>query len=291
MPQKSINSKQIFELPFLPHQPADILTGGTFKIIKISDQNDQNHPTMREAVDFITSENFSCNFLKAGRAFVINVICRGPLLPLNANQLTQLNCFKDRSMIFHFESNDGNCCIYYKDKSTLKCLTNITEVSIAEFQRSPFSFELLLRALHSNHCGKFNGKLLQTQLDVAPVEEQWRLIYLAVLSNNLLCIRFLMIFENFLASIDNFSINLIQNAVQNCDYDGMLALFDLNFDTQREVKPRVDKKLLNVKDENGFNLLMIAVDSGNIETTRFLLNLNYFDVNETVDEVSFFESF
>ncbi|KAG5667846.1 hypothetical protein PVAND_015815 [Polypedilum vanderplanki] len=284
MPQRSINSKYIIELPYSSDQSANILAGTAYKLVRISSNDDHSHPTMREAIDLITSETFSTNFLKANRAFVINIQCRGSLLPLNAAQVTQLQCYKDRSMIFFFESKESGFCCLYKDKNILKFITNVSKIFIEEFRESEFSFELMLRALRSNYCGKFNGKLLETQLSVAPLDDEWRLIYLAVLSNNLLCIRFLQLFENFLASIDNFSINLLQSAVQSCDYDSLLALFDLNFESQKEMKLKINKKLLNIKDENGFNLLMIAVDSKNVDATRFLLNLEYFDVNEGVDE-------
>ena len=276
---KPINSIFIYNITYSQTESALCLIGSTSKAVTISGPDNLNHPSIREAIDLISSEKFSQNFLKSGRAFVINVQCRGSLLPLDPQQLAVLvNSYKDRPIIFYFESKESGICVYYKDNSVIKCATNISTISIDEFYNSEFSFELLLRAMRSKFGGNFSEKFADLQLNVMPLVDEWRLIDLAVLGNNQLCIRFLQLFENSLENVDNFSIRLLQNAARMCNFDSMLAIFDLNFE-QKDFGLKINRELLNVKDSSAFNLLMISVECGNVSATIFWLNLNFFDVN------------
>ncbi|XP_070505091.1 uncharacterized protein [Chironomus tepperi] len=276
---KSINRNFIYTITYSQSESVSCLIGSTYKAVTISGPDNLSHPSIREAIDLISSEKFSQNFLKAGRAFVINVQCRGSMLPLDPQQLAVLvNSYKDRPMIFYFESQESGFCVYYKDNSAIKCATNISTISIDEFYNSEFSFELLLRAMRSKFGGNFSETFADLQLNVMPLVDEWRLIDLAVLGNNQLCIRFLQLFENSLESVDNFSIRLLQNAARMCNFESMLAIFDVNFE-QKDFGLKINRDLLNVKDSSAFNLLMISVECGNVSATIFWLNLNFFDVN------------
>ncbi|KAL7011023.1 hypothetical protein ACKWTF_014060 [Chironomus riparius] len=280
---KPINPNFIYTITYSQSESALCLIGSTYKTVTISGPDNHSHPTIREAIDLISNEKFSQNFLKAGRAFVVNVQCRGSLLPLDPQQLAVLvNNYKDRPMIFYFESHESGCCVYYKDNSVIKCATNISTIFIDEFYNSEFSFELLLRAMRSKFGGNFSEKFSDLQLNVMPLVDEWRLIDLAVLGNNQLCIRFLQLFENSLDNVDNFSIRLLQNAARMCNFDSMLAIFDLNFE-QKDFGLKINRDLLNVKDSSAFNLLMISVECGNVSATIFWLNLNFFDVNYEIN--------
>lgn len=257
-PLKSINPKFILELNYSPNESCECLIGSTYKVLCIKSTHPDSHPTIREAITLITSDRFSSNFLKAGRAFVINVRCRGGPLPLNPNQLRQLSCYRDRPMVIFIESIDcGSYCVYYREQNSFKYISNVQTITVSEFCNLKFSFKLLLSALLSKLCGKFTGSLLQTELDVSPPMDELRLIYLAVLSNNHLCIRFLMLFENFIEFIDNYSMTLVQHAARSCDFDAFLAVFDLSFD-QKEFNLGARREILNVKDASGFRFVFMV---------------------------------
>lgn len=238
---KPLNSKFLQTLNFHQHNNGRTLAGSlTTKVVRIQGPNDLHHPSMREAVDLITSDEFSKNFLRAGKAFVINLVVNGSLIPLDVQQLTSLSCYRDRPMIFHFENVKGDFCIYHKDKKSrsFKYLSKISEISIDDFFNSEFTFELLLRALKSKFCGDFNGKFLETSVNAETLIDDFRLIDLAVMGNDVLCVRFLQLFENCLENLDVQSLRILQHAARSCDVDGFLGIFDLNFDC-KEVKNKV----------------------------------------------------
>lgn len=241
----SINPKFIHTINFHTHNNGKSIIGSLqSKIIKIQGQNDHQHPSMREAISLISSIEFSKNFLNAGKTFVINVIVNGSLIPLDVQQLTSLQCYKERPMIFYFENLKGDFCIYYKDKNsrTLKYLSKITEISIENFFDSEFNFELLLRVLKSKICGNFTGKFIETLISSVPLIEDYRLIDLAVMGNDVLCVRFLQLFDNCLESLGVQSLRLLQHAARSCDGEGFLGIFDLNFDS-KEIKTKVSENL------------------------------------------------
>lgn len=245
---KSINPKYLQTINFYHHNNAQSISGSlTTKIIRIQGPNDLHHPSMREAVNLITTDEFSRNFLKAGKAFVINLVVNGSIVPLDVQQITKLNCFKDRPMIFHFENVKGDFCIYFKDKKSrnFKYLSKISEISIENFFNSEFTFELLLRALKSKFCGNFTGKFYDTSINCESLIDDYRLIDLAVMGNDVLCVRFLQLFENCMENLDVQSLRILQHAARSCDVDGFLGVFDLNFNC-KEIKKKV-KKSINFK--------------------------------------------
>lgn len=182
-----------------------------------------------------------------------------------------------KPMIVSFESlmNIKSNAMIYKDfnKNSFK------KVDQAEgFKDDEIDFETLLEAFRSGAAGHYNGKLLSTSLDISNVTGM-NLVEQAVGSNNILCMKFLRLFDSGKDLIETKTI--LEIAAKSCDYQGFLALLDLPFDCEMyDFMRAIDSlEVLHPHHPESINLLMIASESGNAEAVNFLLKCSY-DVNQ-----------
>lgn len=168
-------------------------------------------------------------------------------------------------------------------KKILQCDKLATE-SFEDGLNVSFDLEILLKALQLKNDGSFNGKLLETLVNFQQSFGDVRLIEHAAFNNNILCLRFLRLFEFDLRTKSDENKKILKIAARSCDFQGFLALLDLPFDCNMATFLQAIESLeaLHAENTKHFNLLMIASESGNSEAVNFLVKCSH-DINQQHD--------
>lgn len=263
-------------------------TENNTKILRITDCTSTN-----DAVKLLLSKAFQDSFDHDGFTFVVVVEVDGDLGDLSLLDV----CYDvQKPMIISFESttNDSKNSIWIKEANE-KNFKPIILQNGDSFNRNAeedvnnilFSLEILLQMLYNDIGGKFNGKLLETSINMQQkTSAGMRFIDRAVYSNNILCIKFLRLFQDAfdLGEVVNESRNLLKIASRSCDLQGFLALLDLPFNCDMRVfmQSLESLEILHPQNPDHLNLLMIASESGNVEAVNFLRKCSY-DINQQKD--------
>jgi hypothetical protein len=267
-----IDSTTIKTIKFSSLLPTDESSIKSFGIIKIT-----NCPTLDDALNFVTSEDFYNYFHRAKCAFVIVAELEGgESRQLESDELEELqNCFKDKKiLVLSFESAKSSE-IYFKQlhESDLKAVRD------AQKDES-FNFASLLHRLNSQNFGKFNGKLLETSVDTQTFYDGKRLIDFAVESNKILSIRFLQLFNFDLRLRNENGDRPLEIAAKHSTMDAFIALLKFKFEFWNDELCKCDYNLLHLRDKRGFTLLMGAAEKGNSGVVSLLVK---FGVDKNVE--------
>lgn len=262
--------------------------GSYFKIINITDCKSSD-----DAFMLLVNQEFRESFQRDKNCFVIVMEIDDNLKALKEPELFEGAFDTSKPIIISFEST-LSCqfnVIYYKEaneKSFNKILRDDQEFWLQEMMEDgfnvSFNLELLLRALQSGSGGSFNGKFLETTLDIKQTAGKIFFINRAAYNNNIMCLKFLRLFEFNLSEPTNENKKLLETAARSCDYQGFLALLDLPFDCDITEFLLVIESLevLYQNNSEGYNLLMVASESGNAEAVNLLTKCTY-DVNQKKD--------
>jgi hypothetical protein len=193
--------------------------------------------TSDDGINFITSRQFLDSFFSFPYLFVIILRCSVVSDNILTRSWDRLNFAfgaaqevptRDnpaRPLIISIESTSTSCRNYilYKNASEIY-FRNVNWMS-----NSDQFFENLMYNLKTNLWGSFNDELLNTLINDHQSFTKLRIIDQALLSNNLLSIRFLQLFDPNLRTCNDNNIKPLEYAAQNCNVHGFLAIFGLAF--------------------------------------------------------------
>lgn len=142
---------------------------------------------------------------------------------------------------------------------------NLTQLNLEEFMEkieSPneCTMSTIISGLKSNIFGQFSGSLLDVKLTVTDLTYQ---IVSIITKHNILCLRFLQLFE----VMKNSDMNHLPDALDS-DVGCLLALLDASFNFDSDDKKIVSDRMQEIRtvvDNRGYNLLMVAVETTLIE--------------------------
>ncbi|KAG5679896.1 hypothetical protein PVAND_009432 [Polypedilum vanderplanki] len=191
-----------------------------------------------------------------------------------ANYLQYLNLMQfNPPLILSFEciSDKSSSIFYYQNKKYHKAIiNNITEENFLQTIKNEFNFNILLSAIKSKVIGSFYGSFDQMKINIEDFYNQKRLIDYALEQKDEISIKFLQIFDNFDVFKENLKLQtILEIAAEKCE--------------EREFKMIIkdEKSLLDFRNRNGRNLLMIAAKYGNDCGIKYLLKLN-FNIDEKI---------
>jgi hypothetical protein len=258
-----IDSSTIKTIKFSPLFTTDDTSSKSFGVIKIT-----NCPSLDDALDFITAEEFYTYFHRAKCAFVIvaELAC-DESRPLETDELEELQkCFKDKKILVLSFEGAKSSEIYFKQLHEI----DLKAVRDAQ-QDESFNFASLLGRLNSQNFGKFSGKLLDTLVDTQTCYDGKRLIDYAVESNKILSIRFLQLFNFDLRVRNENRERPLEIAAKHSTMDAFIALLKFKFEYWNDELCKCDYNLLHLRDQRGFTLLMIAAEMGNSGVVSLLV--------------------
>lgn len=247
--------------------------------------------TLDDALEVLANEEFSATFKINKMCFVIVFEIAESFE--NFREFEALYKIYDtaKPVIISFESqrDSKSNTILIKEanersfKKILQCDKPVTE-SFEDGLDVSFDLGTLLNALQLKNDGSFNGKLLETLVNFQHSFGDMRLIEHAAFNNNILCLRFLRLFEFDLRTKSAENRNLLDIAARSCDFQGFLALLDLPFDCDmaKFLQAIESLEVLHAESTKHFNLLMIASESGNSEAVNFLVKCSN-DINQQRD--------
>lgn len=238
------------------------------------------------AVELLKGKDFCEHFKRDKTCFVVVIEIDESLCSLEALDVLDEICDAQKPMIVSFESKDDSedNVIYWKEINE-NCLVKMSaRESCSELLEDDglnvtFNLEFLLRALRSGTGGHFNGKFLETTVNIQQRFSEMRFIDRAAFTNNVTCLKFLRLFDFNLAEATTENLKLMEIAAKSCDFQGFLALLDLPFDCEISKFVHAIESLDYLHNSQNFNLLMTASESGNAEAVNLLLKCSY-DINE-----------
>jgi hypothetical protein len=260
IPSSSIETTSISDLPsFLASSSIE----SSFKLLNIT------NCAQSDVESLLSDKNFREFFEAHKTLFVLVIQLEGEIE--NEWDFTQESFVTQKPLIVSIEARESSS-VFYKEsfESNLK---KICWWRDDEF----FDFERLIGKLFDGIGGSFNGKLLKTAVDFDRKFEGLRFIDQAVHNNNILCIKFLRLFD-FAFEDSQENEKLLEISALSCDSLGYAALLDVPYDSDFSVFMKLLSKI-NFKNQN---LLLIASESGNVEGVNFLLKCSY-DVNQQRD--------
>lgn len=254
------------------------IRSSTQRVLMIANQ----FSTMDEAMSILMNQSFYENFNKAQYFFVIILEVNDLLEDIETSQLE--NFSYEKPLIISFESGQQSL-IYYKEANDCEFVKfeeneKLSEVDFLQEIRENFDLKLLLKALKSKLCGAFNGTLSGISVNPVKCFNSWRLIDHAAHHNNILCLRFLNLFNFNLKMRNEDQKRVLEIAAQYCDSHGFAALLELPIDSNFDdfyMTPE-DFHLLKKRSINDYSLLMIASKTGNNKIFDHLLVREH-DVN------------
>lgn len=248
----------------------------SYKIVKVT-----NCATAKTAVSVLLSGGFQNKFATDKFLFVIVFDIDDDLRTFDTNELLGASFDFQKPAIISLESkyDDGH-------HNLLFCKED-GEKSFKEIKWSPetpdnsFDIGVLLTTLASNVGGSFNGIFLETTIDFSAELNDMRFIDRAAFNNNVLCLRFLRLFNYNLSTVCNENKKILEFATKSCDVNGFQALLDTPFDadTKTFLQAIESLEVFQPQGAMNINLLKTASESGNIEAVSFLLKCSY-DVNQ-----------
>ncbi|GJQ79873.1 hypothetical protein Trydic_g18321 [Trypoxylus dichotomus] len=248
----------------------------SFRILKIIAR------TVDSALTFMRRKTFYDTYNQATHLFFIVIDVTEGTLELAAEYLTtQLIIFDevkphiiqweaaqlDERLIFYRQSN--NSCFRLLNVCNKKSLTEEEFIS-----QQNFNFSLILEALQNDLGGSFDGNLLNVTLDVKREFDSWRLIDYAAKSNDSVLVRFLMLFPWNITERNKDGRTVLEIAVEYSAPQIISAVLDLPI--LATSKPK--KILSDHKEKIDDNILMIALEKGEADTLKFLIECGV-DVN------------
>lgn len=280
---KRIKEESIFKIDFknremLLQEASKTIDDPRKKVLKIT-----NCTTANQAAQFMTETSFCKIFNDAPFLFIIIVHVE----TINVGDSDLLRYGLDSSfhkpMIIQITSPECSL-LYFKESfgGKFKRLliddpTKLSDIECDIIEREHFSFEglaMLLRK-NSNIYGKFNHDLERTEVNVDQSIGGARLIDYAVEFDNILCLKFLQLFNFDLSVLNDNNTRTLEIAAERGTLAGIKILLDIPIDsaiTLESLSPSQEQsELLNLSDQSGNSLLMIASASGQVEIIRFLI--------------------
>jgi ankyrin repeat protein len=258
-----------FELSKISQRKLKVATeNSNFKILKIT-----NLKRLKE-------KKFKSIFVSSSHLFVIIIETNETFLQFSQPQTFILSSIfnKERPVILQINSTANQIFkIFLKSQQKAEfieiksneVIDNGAFVSLLA-NKLTCNLQTLLRGLKSSIFGSFNGDILHAKLKI---DANLELIAKVIAKNDSLCLRFLKLFDRNFIEAAGFE------CLENDGCEGLLALLDFPLMKNDEIKlNQKNKKLLNVEDENGENLLMAAIERENFEAFKILIKCGI-DVN------------
>lgn len=193
-----------------------------------------NYETTDRGLAYVQSSYFQRSFFTYPRAFIIiingnrevnledlegiNRTFGRPIIP-NSENLS-------RPIIICNELVDQSCTIFYRKEEE----ESFQAIDWNDSQE--FCFKQLMHRIRSGLYGNFNGNFLETRVNVSESLNFTRLIDQAFDKNDLLCIRFLQLFDPALNGVNQEGFKPFEYATRSGDIHGFLAAFGVSFELQ-----------------------------------------------------------
>lgn len=281
--EKFVRQESLTSLPLLKQLFKE---GSQFKILKII-----NCLTAINAVKFFLDKNFRAAFENDKVCFVVIFEIDEESNNFDDFDFAEESFEASKPIIISFESKLQNekFAVYCKEANE-RSLKKVFDRDVPQTEwmeegfNVPFNVEVLLQTLAAGNGGKFNGKLLETTINIYQRYGDMRFIERAAFNNNVLSLKFLRLFDDDLSTANAKNKNLFEIAAKSCDYQGFIALLDLPFECNPTAFIQAIEQLEVLQPQNSkhFNLLMIASESGNAEAVNLLLKCSY-DINQQRD--------
>jgi hypothetical protein len=215
-------------------------------------------PTSDDGVNTITNDQFLDSFYSFPYVFVIVLKCMW--IQENAEiYWTRLNdYFKARAnqhplrpIIISIESQStSKNLIFYKN-------ANESYFNRFNWDLNPqnFCFQKLMMKMRSGEWGFYGGEILNSLINDLNSFDNLKLIDQALQANDILCIRFLQLFDPNLRDQNSEGKKPLEYAAQYCNIDGFLAVFGLLFEftsnAYHDLMNRSVQNILNLDYSNG----------------------------------------
>lgn len=252
----------------------------TFKVLKIKTAS------VKTALTFLQENIFIRMFNLSTHLFLIVVQVNDDIL-VHKDNLKQVEESTDecKPLIIQFKSSKCQLThIFYRQPFQSIILleqywTQTLETDELIEKLTTCELPLILQALYFGFGGIFGGDLLKTVLNVTYEIDTWRFIDYAARSDDVLSLRYLLLFEWNLSERNMDERRILEIAAEYAGPQSMKAILDLpdtNFHTELSCFSW-RKDLLSLKNTGNLTPFLIATSLGTVETLNLLIECGVID--------------